>query len=311
MNKKSIVFLLLLVGFAFAMAKSESSLKLTDFSSRDFKSLWYDGNAELSSYAVTVNRYGEVREGKRVLVYVTEPLRIATRIKPDVKLADEEALNIMKLNDTLTFQTGIYPYSVMRSVFQSVEDEGMYTKGSLAKQAMTVQEYCGMVYEQLFRKDKALHHKLYSYFESEGEVDTTYSEAEGEIYSEDQLWILIRNLDHTFIAAGEEKMLRVIPSAWARRTAHVDVEIQDAKVSKSETSVELSLAGQSIEAYSLRWSVGDRWVETQVEAAYPHRILTYKTSKGESGELLASIREPYWRLNSNEDEKYLEDLKLK
>ncbi|MBD3393705.1 MAG: hypothetical protein GF410_16955, partial [Chitinivibrionales bacterium] len=51
-----------------------------------FSDLWYDGNAELSTYEITEMRYGEPRKGSRVMVFVTEPMRLSTHIKPDVKL---------------------------------------------------------------------------------------------------------------------------------------------------------------------------------------------------------------------------------
>ncbi|MEX0361456.1 MAG: septum formation inhibitor Maf, partial [Allomuricauda sp.] len=41
--------------------------------SEDFKSYWYAGNAEITSYKLEQARYGELRDGTAVLIYVTEP----------------------------------------------------------------------------------------------------------------------------------------------------------------------------------------------------------------------------------------------
>jgi len=41
--------------------------------SKEFKEYWYAGNAEITSYKLDQARYGELREGTSVLVYVTEP----------------------------------------------------------------------------------------------------------------------------------------------------------------------------------------------------------------------------------------------
>ena len=40
--------------------------------SQEFKGYWYAGKAEVSSYKLEQARYGEIREGNAVLVYVTE-----------------------------------------------------------------------------------------------------------------------------------------------------------------------------------------------------------------------------------------------
>src|SRR5689334_16334699 len=42
--------------------------------SADFLAYWKSGLAELSSYAVTVERYGEMRKGQAVLVFVYEEI---------------------------------------------------------------------------------------------------------------------------------------------------------------------------------------------------------------------------------------------
>ena len=40
--------------------------------SEQFKAHWFDGYAEISSYSIDQSRYGEIREGNAVLIYVTE-----------------------------------------------------------------------------------------------------------------------------------------------------------------------------------------------------------------------------------------------
>jgi hypothetical protein len=39
----------------------------------DFEKYWFNGEAELSSFQLTQARYGELREGKAVMIFVTEP----------------------------------------------------------------------------------------------------------------------------------------------------------------------------------------------------------------------------------------------
>ncbi len=50
----------------------------------EFWSHWGDGKAELDGYALTQPRYGELREGTAVLIFVTEDFSDSlTRVKAD------------------------------------------------------------------------------------------------------------------------------------------------------------------------------------------------------------------------------------
>ena len=81
-----------------------------------FSRAWSDGRAELSGYRARVNRYGEMRDAELVLIYVTEPMDRRTWVKDDDAPA-EHLVDVLKLNASLRFQTGVYPYSVLTSVF--------------------------------------------------------------------------------------------------------------------------------------------------------------------------------------------------
>ncbi|MDP7631996.1 MAG: hypothetical protein QF402_03495, partial [Candidatus Latescibacteria bacterium] len=87
----------------------------------DFYDYWGDGRAELSSYRVTQPRYGETHEGHSVMIFVTEEINRQSLIKVESNQPQQERVYTLKLNKTLKFLTGIYPYSVMTSVFSAVE----------------------------------------------------------------------------------------------------------------------------------------------------------------------------------------------
>ena len=80
-----------------------------------FNSYWHAGKAELSKYSLQQSRYGELHEGHAVLVFVTERMNPKKQVKADRPGAD--TVPVLKLNATRKFNTGIYPYSVMTSVF--------------------------------------------------------------------------------------------------------------------------------------------------------------------------------------------------
>ena len=86
--------------------------------SEQFKAHWFDGYAEISSYALSQSRYGENREGSVVLIYVTEDFLKKEQVKANQK--SKETVPVLKLNRIKKFLTGIYPYSIMNSSFSQL-----------------------------------------------------------------------------------------------------------------------------------------------------------------------------------------------
>ena len=131
--------------------------------SKAFKKYWFAGDAEISSYTLTQSRYGELRSGDAVLIYVTEDFLPNTQVKANN--SGENTIKVLKLNATKNFKTGIYPYSIMQSTFQPV-----YTKSQPLKISASIQEWCGHVYAQLNKRSNTFNYTGHSYFE--GEADT-------------------------------------------------------------------------------------------------------------------------------------------
>ena len=114
-----------------------------------FKKYWFAGDAEISSYTLTQSRYGELRSGNAVLIYVTEDFLPNTQVKANNP--GENSIKVLKLNATKNFNTGIYPYNIMQSTFQPV-----YNKSQPLKISASIQEWCGHVYAQINRKGNTL-----------------------------------------------------------------------------------------------------------------------------------------------------------
>ena len=49
--------------------------------SEEFKEYWFAGKAEITSYKLEQARYGELRDGSAVLIYVTEPFLADKQVK--------------------------------------------------------------------------------------------------------------------------------------------------------------------------------------------------------------------------------------
>ena len=88
--------------------------------SEDFKAYWYQGKAEVSRYALTQARYGELRNGDAVMIFVTEDFLTDEQVKYEGG-SNGPRTGILKLNMLEQFNTGIYDYSLMTSVFTPVD----------------------------------------------------------------------------------------------------------------------------------------------------------------------------------------------
>ena len=270
--------------------------------SPEFWKVWGDGKAELSGYAVTTTRYGAPREGRVVLIYVTEPMDRRSWIKDDAgDVPAQERVNVLKLNNVLKFQTGIYPYSVMTSVFAPV-DAFMAERFAPAKIAMSAQEWCGLVYEKLMPGPEVFTSDVRSYFHAEGDRDTTVETPPGTLY-EDALLIQLRELDGPF-AGGKNWAGSIVPSLWSQRKSHGTLGPVAATIKRADATRD----GAPVTRFTL--SYGSIVTTYDVEKEAPRRVLGWKTEGGDEAKILKTARLPYWQLNGPGDESYRKELGL-
>ncbi len=276
--------------------------------SSEFYAHWGDGQAEISSYTVVQPRYGEQRRGYGVLIFVTEELNRQTLIKVESPQPADQRIYVLKLNNVLKFNTGIYDYSVMTSVFSAVEG---YERGhgfELCKVTLSAQEWCGHVFDESRIRNGRLDGALNSYFESEGRTDYQI-ELPDRFEAEDHLLIRIRELAGPWMEPGETRDMRLLPSLWSFRMEHRPHRLADARIEKGEAVLK-TVSGTEYAAVPWTWSAGGTTKTVWVEDAPPRKILGWQDSHGGSGELVKSIREPYWRLNGNPDEIFRERLEI-
>ncbi len=170
----------------------------------EFKNYWYKGEAELTSYDIVQARYGELHAGSSVLIFVTEPFNPFDHVKEDNP--GPGSVSVLKLNNTRTFNTGIYPYSMMTSIFQPLE-----TQGHAMKISSSSQEWCGHTFMQLNNKDKFKINK-YSYFQSESDTTLVLDTC----WLEDELWTKLR-ISPQELPIGK---IQIIPSFFDLRLRH-------------------------------------------------------------------------------------------
>jgi hypothetical protein len=273
----------------------------------DFWAHWGDGKAELDGYALVQPRYGKLRNGSAVLIYVTEDFSDAARVKADPgKHPKSDVWPVMKLNFVRDFQTGIYDYNVMTSTFVKTEP----ALSQLVKTSFSSQEWCGHVYMQWIPRDAELHGVVHSYFDGEDGSPTLPLQPGGVL--EEEVPIFVRGLRGDWLKAGEKKTVPFLPSQLHARLQHKPAAWTEATVERPAATAKVKSVLGSVEAFSYAVAVKDGETTTwTVEAAAPHRILAWSSTSGESGRLTGSERLAYWQMNQPGGEEALKKLGLR
>lgn len=254
-----------------------------------FADYWYNGEAEISSYALRQMRYGEARDGDAVLVFVTEPFSESKQVKLDnAEAAGDDNVSVLKLNQLRKFNTGIYDYSVMTSVFHPVQFD-LYPYP--LKLTNSIQEWCGQTFLQLNLEGGKYRTSGYSYFESEGDVAGKVKAA----MTEDALFTHLR-LHKGQLPEGE---LDLIPSLFYTRMKHTNLRKHTARISKQ--------ASEKVATYIVEYYHFPRTLKIEVEQTFPYAILGWQEEEGTGSEKMVTraelkkrVNEPYWQQNGNE-----------
>ncbi len=263
---------------------------------------WNRGEAELTSYALEQARYGEIHPGQAVLIFVTEDFSRAKQVKLDrPAAASDDRVPILKLNATRKFNTGLYPYSMMTSVFTPVA-VGERT----LKVTTSSQEWCGHTFTQLNRRGDGYWIRQQSYFESEGD-----QELDLQARLEDELWTTIR-LDPKSLPVGE---LELIPGTVYLRLRHVPIAAYPATARLAPATED------GLMTYSLIYPQLGRSLEIDFRGAFPHEIEgwreTYRSGFGSGARELTTrakrlrrMMSPYWQRHDLADAPLRRELAL-
>jgi len=269
---------------------------------------WGDGRAELDAYDLVIPRYGVLRQGTAVLVFVTETFTRAQRVKSDGGHDDEYP--VIKLNDIRDFPTGIYDYNVMTMTSTFVPLEGQTPLGLPTKVSLSVQEWCGHVYDQLIVDPDAYRRTRHSYFD--GEADQTWNEAipTGAVFG-DALPLLVRGLAGTLVEPGGTRTAPYLPTLLDTRFAHQALVWQEVTLERSAGSHEVEVPAGAMEVFTVTARVKDGPETTwDVEVAPPHRLVRWSRSTGETAVLRGSLRTDYWHHNDPAGRELLGEMGL-
>jgi len=256
---------------------------------------WDSGLAEISRYELKQARYGALHKGEAILLFVTEPFSSIAQVKDDSG-KDPNARRVLKLNSFKRFNTGVYDYSIMSSVFSSMEADN---KLPTFKVTTSVQDWCGQVFNQWNQRDAAWESELRSYFQAEGDSDQSVE----LVPHEDGIWNRIR-IDPESLPLGDFEM---IPSSAFLRLKHKPIKAY---------SVTASLKSG---VYKLYYPNLNRTLSINFRQKAPHEIEGWTESYPERGEKLLTteakrthdMRSYYWEQNQPSYLKLRKKLGLK
>ena len=277
-----------------------------------FDARWHDGRAELDGYRYTITRYGQPRQGQAVMIYVTEPWSLSKRVKvEDASKNPADVFEVLKLNIVRDFQTGIYDYNTMVSLFVKTEDF------SPVQLTFTSAEWCGNVYAKVqFEFDK-VNETLFSYFEDE--TGTRALEQPPDGLAHDALFVLLRGLKRPFLDPGERRTIPLLSGMLESRLQHQPLRWSSAEIERAWKPVSVRVpAGTWPNAVYYEVKVeGGRTGRFWIEPDGDRRILKWswieagKIEASESGELTGTLRTAYWKDNRPGNEKLLRQLGLR
>jgi len=272
---------------------------------KEFDQYWNQGKAEITSYDLYQARYGEMRHGEAVILFVTENFSKEKQVKTDrPNSSSGPIVPVLKMNMVKRFHTGIYPYSMMLSSFVAA---GGMAPWQAIKITSTVTEWCGQVYTQLNLHADHYQYQMHSYFESEGEVDQHLNRH----MTEDAVWNLIRINPSALIQSDS---IMIIPGLFYSRLNHRELKPYRAKTYHLNLDI-----GNKV--YHIEYPDLGRSLYIEYEPQFPYAIVKwsedYKDGVGDQARVLTTtaqrrkqIMTDYWTKNRTLDDSLRLELDL-
>lgn len=267
---------------------------------RSLDSYWYQGKAEICSYALEQVRYGQIHKGDAVLIFVSEDFSKSKQVKlDDPSQSGSDKITVLKMNYSKKFNTGIYPYSMFLSCFSPI---GNGVPEHTIKISASIQEWCGHVFMQMNQRENKFEVEQYSYFETEGDKKVTLPVE----WCEDELFNQIR-INPAKLPIDRFK---IIPGAFFTRLKHKALSATDAVGRLQDINTDT-------QAYQIEFTILQRNLKILFNKKSPYEILSWEESYLEGTEQMVSkatlkkrIQLDYWNKHNVEDSIYRKELEL-
>src|SRR5262249_27071814 len=209
---------------------------------------WGDGRGELNGYDLDTPRYGAIRHGVAVAVFVTETFSNTLRVKADLGVHPKtDEFPVMKLNLVQDFATGIYDYNLETSTFVALAPVNGRAAGSPTKVSFSAQEWCGHVYSQALFDAGYARMTLHSYFDREADTDSSLA-VPADAVAEDELLLWARGLTSPGVAPGDSATRPLVTSLRESRLLHRRVHMTTAQFRRTAGTQSITVPAGTFEA---------------------------------------------------------------
>lgn len=256
-------------------------------------SYWFDGKAEINFYDATIMRYGQRRETSEVYqIVVAEKHRTDQRVKAD-DWRKPNLLPVLKFNFVVNFQTGIYTYHQMASIFFNQESAHVY------KMTLTSNEWCGNTFKEYINFDGKILLNFNSYFDGTGNGSYELPKQK-DLILYDGLPVQLRSLK---FQPGKTISLKLLSRQITNNAQKPEVSNAKLEVGKIAT---LTTKEGEVQAYLVTVHHDRGQDQFWFEAEFPNRMIKWTTYDGSEYLLRATTKLKYWQLNKIGGERYLE-----
>jgi hypothetical protein len=199
---------------------------------------------------------------------------------------------MLKFNYVRRFQTGIYSYREMMSVFFEQSEL------QFAKMTFGSQEWCGQSFKELvnFDGNSSYHFNTYWDGQGRGSYDVSFPQ---EIFLYDALTVQLRMLE---FEEGKSVEIPLLPGQISSKVQKPEISKATVNFLKTET-ISVTAGNFSCQLVEVVHSKGKDlfWFESN----FPKRMIKWEGYNQDSYELLDSKNLAYWDLNKPGGEKYL------
>jgi hypothetical protein len=291
-------FLLLFTLIQCSPSKSELPFNIPIETDSAFHQYWYGGKAEITTYRLSQNQYGERYDGVLTTIFVTEDFDLHKSVKSDSPAdTNDHVVPILKMIMEKRFLTGIYPYTQMLSVFSPLVGD---QSGRAVKISASSLEWCGQTFAQWQGNPKNWQLESFSYFERQGDQQLTFD----RIWHEDELWSIIR--------LAPEHLPK---DTFSLLSGNFNLRDRVARAEQSTAVGSLDTGSEGTQVYRLDFPESGRILSIEFEGNFPNRIISFSDTfyRHEQkvvhrAEKYKTMKIDYWKYNSNRDRHLYDEL---
>jgi hypothetical protein len=241
-----------------------------------------------------VIRYGEPRNATLSLITVYEPWNQSEAVKAETNVSSNSYA--LKQNQVLTYQTGVYPYRQMNSLFWDSKSH------SFLKASMTTQEWCGQTFKELRPVAGKLRFFFNSYWEGESS-GTRFLEPPGNpgrAFLYDELPLIVRSKS---LPSGKIRLYPMLMSSQVKRP-YWDIGEKETAPTFIDATVEKNqeeTAAGAIEVITVQFEMGDKMRVDRFYVNQQRRLIRWERNDGGVLNLVSTHRAKYWQLHGTAD----------